>query len=493
MSPQKNQNPFSRRLSEYITSSGYTVYKISQLTGLGRTAIQHVMSGSLVPSRDFYDTLCSALTITPRQRSELDDLYLREKIGVRAYTERRKLLSIAENLPHYLITSAVSELPQFTVPAAVNDCTASGLLAVNNLLMGVILNELSRSSASVITTIPFDNKLFFDLICQSLSAYRDNLSFEHFFRIYKCRDDEECKNTDILESVLRLSVNGGMSYKPYYYYAFPEAAEDGLSLYPYMLLTSERLVLISGDFCTASVFSDKAVTAAAGEHINRLRQTCRIMVQPVDNRQMIDVFTQNTRLLSKSLEFQPCMSTFITLETARKRIVDIPEKEYILKTVEEQFFTPGGLPETEQQDATIAFSRDGLEHFARTGVILDLIGQLLTPLSEDERIQMLTDLRSAAASDEASGRSRRFVLLDRNRINIPDFMQMVSLSNNTCIIACTSSTKKFYGILSENSLVSSIDDFISSLCEPDMCLPQDELIRAIDSCIDRLKASREAD
>lgn len=83
---------FSRCISKYIESSRYTVYKISQITGLGRTAIHQVMSGKMLPTRDFFERLCAVFLITPQQKAELTELYFKEKIGEKHYREASAVL-----------------------------------------------------------------------------------------------------------------------------------------------------------------------------------------------------------------------------------------------------------------------------------------------------------------------------------------------------------------------------------------------------------------
>lgn len=83
------QTDFSIKLREYINDSGVPVYKIAQTSGLGRAAIQHVMSGYMFPSKEFLEKLISVLYLTPKQKIELYELYQQEKIGKGEFYNRR--------------------------------------------------------------------------------------------------------------------------------------------------------------------------------------------------------------------------------------------------------------------------------------------------------------------------------------------------------------------------------------------------------------------
>ena len=92
------QNDFSIKLKEYINNSDIPVYKLAQMTGLGRTSIQHTMSGNLFPTKEFLDKLILALYLTPKQKIELYDLYQQEKIGKGEYYNRHMLKLLIEEI-----------------------------------------------------------------------------------------------------------------------------------------------------------------------------------------------------------------------------------------------------------------------------------------------------------------------------------------------------------------------------------------------------------
>lgn len=484
-SKEKNNRPteFSRRISEHIAESGYTVYKISQITGLGRTAIQHIMSGKFVPTRDFFDKLCAVFPITPAQKEELTDLYLKQRFGNKIYFERKQIRSIIENLPQYYIDV---QRPAAAHGAAELSCdkdeAVTGLLNVNREVIGAISRELQKEKPHILTTIPFGNKLLFDNVMQIFGLCSSDAVFEHYLRLFKYSDDDLNENLRVLEDVLKMSMNGGMSYKPYCYYAYKNSDDDDLSVFPYCLLTSEYVVFMTLDYRSAAICSDKRILDIAGAHFEKLRRISSIMAETVDNKDMFDIFARSTGMYDKSLEYQPCLTRYLTWDIISAHMKDIPEKDYILNTVKDSFFAAERVGASEEQSAVNVFTRSGLEQFAETGCMVNMPGQLLEPLSVSERISMLNSMKKDVGC--------YYKMIDKNKLNVPDFIQMIYLNNQSCIIACLMEDRKFCGIISERSLCGSFEDFIRSLYENGLTADDSEVIAAIDECIEKLTGDK---
>lgn len=469
---------FSRCISKYVADSGYTVYKISQITGLGRTAIQHIMSGNLVPTQAFLDKLCTVFKITPRQKDALTELYFKEKFGEKTYNERKNIRSIIETLPQYYVSKSAAIIPDaMQLP---DTKSVSGFLNINQMISEIIGKELEMNDPLILTTIPFENKMLYDNIVQMFGACDNkNAVVEHFFRIYKNDSGSSVNNTETLKNALTMAMNVGMVYNPYCYYAYKEAVDDCLPIFPYSLISSAYVVLVSGDFQLAVISNDSGIMKTARTHIDKIKRSSKLMIEMIDNKRMFDIFAESSRFFDKSLEYQPCVSKYITLEIVSKKLIDIPEHDYIFNFLEKNFFTSEQIKVTMRQSALNVFSRRGLENFAETGVMINMPGQLLKPLSVEERIYILECMKNDVGD--------YFKMLDDSKLRIPQFMQIIHLNNQSCIISCLMKNKKFCCKLTEQSLCSALDDFIGSLCETNYTLDDSELIAAIDRCIEKLK------
>ncbi len=477
-----NETEFSRQLTDYIENSGFTVYKISQITGLDRTAIQHAMSGKFVPQKEFFEKLCSVFIITPQQKAELTELYFQAKVGIKLYNERKQIKNIIENLPQYYI-NADSSYSHNSEVFLTEEKSVTGLLNVNQVLISVINKELQQTCPEIATTIPFDNKLLYDTVIQMFSHCRNEAVFEHYLRIFRSNKETSDGNLAILENVLKMSMNAGIVYKPYNYYAYKTAIDDYMPIFPYCLITSEYLIMVSENFQSASIINDEGTIEIAKRHIEKIKQNSTPMLEMVDYSNMFEIFAMNSRSFDKSLEFQPCLSKYLTFDIVKNRLKDIPQKEAIMQVLEGSFFSAEGMELTEKQEATCVFVKSGLEHFAETGIMVNVPGHLLNALSVEERIYMLEAMKKDVGS--------YFVMLDETKMSVPDFIQIIYLNNQSCLISCLMEDKKFCCVINERSLSLSMEDFIRSLWEMGMTVDNNEVVEVIDRCIENLNARRE--
>ena len=469
---------FSRLISRYIESSGYSVYKISQLTGLGRTAIHQVMSGKLVPTKTFFEQLCTVFQITPRQKQELTELYLREKIGSKLYYEQKRLTSIIEKLPQYYIDNENSFIT-YDNNRIESGVSIFGLLNVNRAVINIMSKETEKQEPRICTTIPFENESLFSLIIECLGKRDNKAVFEHYIRLYKSGENLLKNNMDTLENLLKMSINSGVTYKPYSYYVHEDAVDDALSIFPYFLITSEYVILLTSDFQTAIITDKETVLQTASEHVNRLRSISSLMVEQIDNSRMFDIFINNSKYYFKSIEFQPCLTKYLTLDVIKERLVDVPEKAEIIETLQRAFFAKADVEHTYYQQSVCYYSQKGLENFARTGMMLNMPGHLLTSFSVNERLSILNEMKKDIG--------KNFKMLDSHNLQVPDFIQIIMLKNQKCLISCLMNKNKFCCILSEQSLYSAFYEFINALDDRDFTLCDEESLKAVDKCIRELE------
>lgn len=475
---ESTKTEFSRKIREYITLSGNSVYKVAQITELGRTAIQHTMTGTLIPTMAFFEKLCTALRITPQQKYELTEMYMKAKFGDEAYDDMKNIHDIIENLPQYCLRG--NHKTVFPPVQISDDTVITGIVNVNQAIITMIENELSKDNPHISVTIPFEDVQLFNNLVQLQRIGEKKIVFEHYFRIYKTNVGISGGNIEILKSALKMSMNTGIMYKPYYYYAFKESQDDSLPIYPYCVVTSDYVGMVSEDFKSIFFSRKTSLLKAAHSHTDKLKRKSDIMIEAMSYMQTIDIAIGYSGIYSKSLEFEPCITRYLTGEIIQKRIKDFPEKEIILETVGKAFFTSPQIAKTKSHKYSQVFDRRGIEDFALTGEIKGLCGDLLNPLSPKERIDILEAIKNDVGV--------RCKMLDSGKLAVPEYLQLVYLSNHNCVIAYRAEDKQFCCILTEQGICSSIENYIKSLTETDCCVDDIEILEVIDKCIENLKS-----
>lgn len=473
------KDTFAEELTGYIEKSGMTIQKLSAVTGLGRTAIQHTIAGKLVPAKNFIDRLCAALPMTPEQRDELICRYAREKAGEAVYYNRTRIKEIIESLPQYRISDSITCIS--AGEDSLKDCkikSVSGLVNVNTLLRAVLLREASLSSPKLMTSIPFGYSVFFEMLLQIFSASGTGLRLEHYFRMYTCSKGEKNMNTDTLQGALKIAICATVDYSPYYHYASSGAEESLLTAYPYFMISSDFSVLVSSDHSSAVLIGDKAMREELIRHSERIKSRSSLMITRVEQAEMFEVFASCSPYFHSSIEYEPCLTAYINEDILERRLGDVPHREDILRTVKEKFFDTPNMDTGRYKNF---FTREGLISFAKTGKMTNMPGMLLTPLSPEERIYFLESMKADSGS---------YVMLTE-AFAVPSFMQVICLTNNTVVISCLTEEIKICCLLTEPGLCGAFEDLIDSLGDSGLTESVGISTAVIDSCIDMIKKSDE--
>lgn len=78
-------NTIQELIRRCIDSNGYTIYSLSQQTGINRTTLQKIISGQRTLTKDIYETLLRFFVISPSEREALNRAFLIDQIGRERY------------------------------------------------------------------------------------------------------------------------------------------------------------------------------------------------------------------------------------------------------------------------------------------------------------------------------------------------------------------------------------------------------------------------
>ena len=475
---EQSEDTFASELSMYIEKSGMSVQKLAAVTGLGRTAIQHTLAGKLVPAKSFVDRLCAALPMTPEQREALVSRYAREKAGDAVYYNRCRIKQIIESLPQYRISDSMGSFSFEKKDISRTPVrTVTGIVNVNSLLRTVIIGEARTAEPSITAALPMDS-LFFEMLPQIMSASGKKLKLRHFFTMNTCADGEKNTNMDILQGALKTAMCAAVEYSPYYHYISPETEDNILVPYPYYIVTSELSVLISGDNSSAVLIDSPELHEELLKHSERIKSRSSLMIKQVGQSEMFETFANSAPYFYSSIEYQPCLTSFITEDILIRRLGDIPGRDGILQAVKEKFF---GEEKQDSGHFKNFFTKEGLISFAETGKMTNMPGSLLMPMSKEERIYFLESMKAAAGS---------YVMLTKD-FAVPSFMQVICLTNRQVIISCLTEEKNFCCLLNEPGLCGAFEDLTDNLIETGLSESVGILTAVIDCCIEMLKSSEE--
>ena len=95
---RKELSLFSEKLSKYVTQKNIKVYQLSRLSGIERTWLQKMLTGSRKPSNKTQILLLAqALSLTNGETEELLDLYSILEMGEEKWNRRRNVMRLIQS------------------------------------------------------------------------------------------------------------------------------------------------------------------------------------------------------------------------------------------------------------------------------------------------------------------------------------------------------------------------------------------------------------
>lgn len=316
--------------------------------------------------------------------------------------------------------------------------------------------------------------------CPSVGSLR----VKHLTSILKEEEhtDFPLANLETFSNLLPIAAISDFDYEVSYFYGEKVLTDVTRMAFPYYIVFSKALVLLSADCGTALCCRSEHII----DHFRNLFEAARSGTTPLINRcpHGPDVLPHMIQLAENDpaiyvLEYQPCLSAYFTEEMIRGFTrTDIPEYEL---TVHGLVYRAGQLQN--MTNRTCLFNKSGLLDFVKTGYMAAFPPEYMLPLSGEARKYLLEDLYS----EIASGRQRHRMV---NPLMLP-------ISGNlTCILHENkgldfsgfpgSSKSCSYIHIEEQSLLEAFSDFFQYLAASPLVCSQEDTLAFIRQCIDGL-------
>lgn len=277
----------------------------------------------------------------------------------------------------------------------------------------VISKEAARGAEGTIYTnipgnyTPFIHSL--ELLCHHSSS---KIKVQHLIHFHM--NASLCnENLDILNTVLPLFLSNTLNYQVFYYYSRITKSDENHTLFPYYVITSQYVLLISNQFKTGILISDPAIIKQyiqEFKHIGTLAKPLFHRISDITQawNSYESAFTEEKQEFS-CLHFQPCYADLFTGQDIMNNV---------------HTYMPGFEPIAEQFMASVSqnclaphytyFSEDGLYEFCRTGKYYGQIGAFFPPCDLDTRIHLLNTYLNTNATHSSYMLKSSVLPLPRN-------------------------------------------------------------------------------
>jgi transcriptional regulator with XRE-family HTH domain len=476
---------FTQRIEELIVDSGETVQALAEIGKIDRTTLQRVKSGERLPSKKIFSGLCKALRLSAAEEEELKNVLEMETIGQRNYYNRKAIVDLIET---------IAELTEHTIPFSKEIALQKGealkntksddmeiVKGQNNVLRMVentIDCELFASATPQIRqVIPYDWDAVYDYIFQQMMGSGKNLVLQDIVSFpQNCSEPEADQSLLAFKKLAALSLLDNVDYQSRFYYRSSDGHPVDDGVFPYYLLTTDRLITLSKDLATAVVYRDAGLYQVYDGYFSELLDNSAPFIH--GSRDLFEIYALEDALPTKLvMQPLPCFSRYFTDEMIEKQLNrDFPYFEALLATV---------IPfydkfRADNKGMVDIFSLKYLRQFMDDGYIY-LPEEMVHPFAAEERLQLIKQLHADLVASE-----RKCYALNEDRL----FMNSaVEFSNEDptlrLILHYQRGNETIFKHLAINevNIINAFEEFFNSLPSSDYILSKAETIAGIEAII----------
>lgn len=380
---------FSEKCRQYMEYNEMSVYHLSKISGLERTALHRMLKGSRLPSREFVEKFCSFLRISPYETRQLMESYYEESVGEAAYQKysyiKVLLKHLAESEEEFFYNNLLSVSEYGNLKTAQLPPYASTSLQVQTLIYQVLCGCFSDPEpVPVYTNLPAGFEYFYSCLHLFYQQSTKEVPIYHLitFLANPATAPEASHNLKVLYHLLPLALSPCRGYMPFYTYCKCTDSDLRCLLWPYYIVTSSCVLELSPDLEQAIVYTDTDIIRLYRTRLEVMQKQLHPLIQSFQSEDSAIRFYQQYSDSSKhicTLEASPCTLSLIPFE----QISSLVNSAYIneaIKAIAYSMFQ-SSLPTMNSN----LFSEQGLSVFCRTGKLLGQIGAYFPALSIEAR------------------------------------------------------------------------------------------------------------
>lgn len=482
-------------LRNAIEKSGYTIYRAANISGINRTTLQKVLSDDRSASQELLDQLLPILKLSPSEEKDIHDLFEMSQYGETLYHQRRYIKEILESMSH------LDLLPQKTGGAfqrlmlyessliPFDQQLIHGIYNVEHFLGALLNRECQHSSAKICMNIPGNLPVLNHLFIHNISYYnkRKCLTIQHIISLVKT--PENCSNSlinlDILSNILPFTIFWDLNYKIYYYYCNELISDTLNTAFPYYILFSDVVVLLNSDGTTALPVCDPTVLRYFQNlFAESLKQSTGLITDCANPEEILNylISADKEPFSHNTIEFQPCLTTFLTENMIRKYArPDIENREHLIQAV---IYRAMQLAHLEKR--ICIFSQTGLASFIQNGILSDFPTGYILPLEKPDQIELLESLYDACLANKVT-----FRMANPIDFSFSEHLTCTLRNNWGIDFNGFDSSGGFFRYIhiTEHTILEAFEDFFQYILDSKLIYTKEETLSEIRTGINYLKSN----
>lgn len=480
----------------YIKRSGYNNYSIAKMAGVNRTTLQKVLTGERRPSGDFIKRLLPLLKLTPSEMDELFSLLEMAQTGKPLYMRRQFIQNMLVSASEFLYSGdTLRETKKsagefysndfFFNPSFQNGMLIPGGPGVEQLLNQLIQKECLSSHPEMLVNAPGNAELLKRLFTHTVQYCRGSRRLKVTQLVCFLKDMSTCDsptaNLDCLSHILPFAAISDFQYCVHYYYGHYILMDAARSAFPYYIVFSDTLVLLSADLCMALPFRDNSMVYHFKNHFEAaLTNTTPLITECSGIEEILTLLIRldegGTTLYS--IEYQPCFPAYLTEELIHSCVK--PEMPGRRQAIDRLLYRVHQLENMETH--TCIFSKNGLMNFSKTGILADFPPEYVLPIPPAGRKYLMEELYLEIKTDRQQHRMVNPILFP-----ITDHLTCGLHPNRGIEFWGFATGSGNYIHLTEQTLLEAFSDFFHYLSFTPYVYSKDDTLNFIRQCIDSLE------
>ena len=484
---------FSVFCKKLIDNCEMTIYGIAKEAKIERTSLNRMIAGKRLPAKDFVDRFCSVLRITPSEYDQLQQLYLKEKIGKELYHNRSYILKMLCNMDamqmYHIDTETDSLLAAGRESYKIAGSTTDRLQG-KRMLEQVIFNTFSSSKQqTILTNFPVEKQYFFEYMEKYAMTYHKKVPVHHYLTIHsnpKRYRNPNC-NLEVLHNIFPWIMSDRQEYVPYYSYSSCMPEDLASQIWIYYVLTEEYALFYNADLSSAISITDPKQVYLFRETLKKAQENMKELVLVGKDPENFDEFylqtIQDYGKMTKSIRYCPNYVQHLEEEEAVlkvKEILNTDLYEMHSETISRQIF------DAEEDKCINVFSEHGLEYFCNTGCVAvqEMANSKERSFPTKEKIAILERMIESNRNGE-----RKSYICNMQYLGLEKISMELFENGSLALIKYQEDSPQKVIFIEESSICEAFEDFFDSLEEMGLIYDLEKSNRIIQKWINKLYQS----
>ncbi|MDF2544862.1 MAG: hypothetical protein K0S47_4580 [Herbinix sp.] len=485
---------FSQTLKNFVSNQEITIQTLSKISGVDRSFIQHILAGKRIPADiTVLEKIMKALMLTPSQEQKLRHLYNVDRLGEDNYNRHLSVKDMIENIDSIKDSNSfnvnVNYNHDFSNFQSVN--VLSGISEINYMLKAIIEVESTKKDGYVKLLIQPEHSFLLELLLSI--GKNSSLHMEHIFCLNKevSVNSDNYQNLKYVKNVMPLLLSEA-DYNVFIYYDDLDVKFNNTSLFPYFIITSDKVIAISPNLNYALFYMTADVHQLYKKLYNDMYHLSIPLVEKVyDPLDYLNKYHQlefknqeskNSNLATYSFLAQPCFMYFTNREQLNKYMYDFPQKDEVVSLMAKrsesyyQLLLKGHM-------FTSYFNEEGLDSFWSTGRISEVPDSFYDPITKDDCMKLLEVLYKNILETPYQA-----IAVDPDKLKISPYLSITAFNESMIFFMYIHPVKgPFHLVIQEKSIAYSVHSFLEYLKDSQLAYSRESTLDLLKRKIQQYK------